>query len=219
MIKLTEQEIASLIKEAAQNSVIVRDGSTSFRIANAIQDALIAKNGGAEPVYAFRRKGQDSFCTCDEERYSELSDKPNLFEMAIFYRTPQPAYDASKYLAGGTRYKVGFINGSYQIAGLPAELNGEWVALVSATDNNHMLQAAPQPAEVQGWQPIETAPKDGTRVLIRATVGSMLVPEPKTVVGRYSRGWWLEGGSMDLSYATHWMPLPTPPAMMQGEKK
>jgi hypothetical protein len=39
-----------------------------------------------EPFYAFRRKGQDSFCTCDEARYWELSDKPNLFETAIFYR-------------------------------------------------------------------------------------------------------------------------------------
>jgi hypothetical protein len=41
-----------------------------------------------EPVYAFRRKGQESFCTCDERRYDELSGKPSLFEVAIFYTTP-----------------------------------------------------------------------------------------------------------------------------------
>jgi len=39
-------------------------------------------------VYAFRRKGQDAFCTCDEYRYNELSDKPHLFETTIFYTHP-----------------------------------------------------------------------------------------------------------------------------------
>lgn len=44
----------------------------------------------AEPVYAFRRKGLDDFCTCTEKRYAELSAKPNLFEIRIFYTAPQP---------------------------------------------------------------------------------------------------------------------------------
>jgi hypothetical protein len=43
-----------------------------------------------EPVFAFRRKGLDDFCTCTEERYAELSAKPNLFETRIFYTTPHP---------------------------------------------------------------------------------------------------------------------------------
>jgi len=50
-----------------------------------------AGQGEAEPVYAFRRKGLDDFCTCDERRYLELKNKPNLFEVAVFYTTPQPA--------------------------------------------------------------------------------------------------------------------------------
>ena len=41
-----------------------------------------------EPVFAFRRKGLDDFCICTEERYAELSAKPNLFETRIFYTTP-----------------------------------------------------------------------------------------------------------------------------------
>ena len=45
----------------------------------------------AEPVYAFRRKGLNDFCTCDKLRYIELKSKPNLFEVAIFYTSPQPA--------------------------------------------------------------------------------------------------------------------------------
>ena len=56
--------------------------------------AVLAKWGqpaqAAEPVYAFRRKGLDDFCTCTEKRYAELSAKPNLFEIRIFYTAPQP---------------------------------------------------------------------------------------------------------------------------------
>ena len=41
-----------------------------------------------EPVYAFRRRGLDDFCTCTKERYEELVDKPNLFEVTTFYASP-----------------------------------------------------------------------------------------------------------------------------------
>jgi hypothetical protein len=41
-----------------------------------------------EPVYAFRRKGLDDFCTCDKLRYDELVGKPNLFEVTVFYHAP-----------------------------------------------------------------------------------------------------------------------------------
>jgi len=43
-----------------------------------------------EPVYAYRRKGVNDFCTCDASRYLELKAKPNFFEVAVFYTTPQP---------------------------------------------------------------------------------------------------------------------------------
>ena len=48
--------------------------------------ALIEREVRGEPVYAFRRKGiSKDFCTCSKERYLELSDKPNLFEVKKFY--------------------------------------------------------------------------------------------------------------------------------------
>lgn len=60
---------------------------------DAVREA-IAKWGqpahSGEPVYAFRRKGLDDFCTCTEKRYAELSAKPNLFETRIFYTAPKP---------------------------------------------------------------------------------------------------------------------------------
>ena len=53
--------------------------------------AALAQKDDQEPegvVYAYRRKGIDDFCTCDERRYKELSEKPNLFETAVFYTAP-----------------------------------------------------------------------------------------------------------------------------------
>lgn len=56
--------------------------------------SVLAKWGqpahSGEPVYAFRRKGLDDFCTCTEKRYAELSTMPHLYETRIFYTAPQP---------------------------------------------------------------------------------------------------------------------------------
>lgn len=59
------------------------------------------------------------------------------------------------------------------------------------------------------WQPIEAAPKDGTRMLLWATRHNMLFPNQEMIVGYYSRGWW--AADAVLSHVTHWMPLPEPP--------
>jgi hypothetical protein len=58
------------------------------------------------------------------------------------------------------------------------------------------------------WQPIETAPRDGTKILVSRK------PEPgfeRHIVGidMFKEGtWWLSRKCMQPS---HWMPLPAPP--------
>ena len=56
----------------------------------AIREAL-AEQEKQEPVYAFRRRGLDDFCTCTKKRYEELADMPNLFEVTTFYAAPVDA--------------------------------------------------------------------------------------------------------------------------------
>ena len=65
------------------------------------------------------------------------------------------------------------------------------------------------------WQPIETAPKDGTNVLLVNRKGNMATGLWR---GRgVMAGWWLRGGNgpnvffNDHHGPTHWMPLPAPP--------
>lgn len=78
------------------------------------------------------------------------------------------------------------------------------------------------------WQPIETAPKDGTEVLLfapgRLTYGAWVEPSPEPNI-KYRDGfapepewedfepYWSswDGGFTTEHPPTHWMPLPPPP--------
>ena len=63
------------------------------------------------------------------------------------------------------------------------------------------------------WQPIETAPKDGTRILIGVwDLG------PDVTSARWNGAFWDMSiqdeefcGESDFAGPTHWMPLPDPP--------
>lgn len=68
------------------------------------------------------------------------------------------------------------------------------------------------------WQPIETAPKDGTEIIIYCT-------DTKPCMGAFvaDMGWCaparFPGSWIDLpDHPTHWMPLPPPPHSPDGER-
>jgi len=88
-------------------------------------------------------------------------------------------------------------------------IGGEWIAVRVAHANDlytAMLSAAPSMKgdEVRGWQPIETAPKDGTFVLTWDA-------ESEHGIVRFFKPYELGGGDPWCG-ATHWMPLPEPPS-------
>lgn len=71
------------------------------------------------------------------------------------------------------------------------------------------------PKAEPGWQPIETAPKDGTNILLFNDKGNMA-----TALWQGTgpmEGWWLRGGNKPDYFfnghrsPTHWMPLPAAP--------
>lgn len=76
---------------------------------------------------------------------------------------------------------------------------------------------------MSGWQPIETAPKDGTSIILcRGADADGLPIEPLGLFCQCAAWWGDEGGRWvvyadqiqdpDLFFApTHWMPIPDPP--------
>lgn len=61
---------------------------------------------------------------------------------------------------------------------------------------------------MSNWQPIETAPKDGTEVLIWVELHGFMRRAVSHYAGQYAD--WVIPGIAGLN-PTHWMPLPEPP--------
>lgn len=69
------------------------------------------------------------------------------------------------------------------------------------------------------WQPIETAPKDGTRILVWALEGYGIAYWGNGAYNRSTRSYdlcWVNGlrvlrKARCFRNVTHWMPLPNPP--------
>lgn len=96
-------------------------------------------------------------------------------------------------------------------------------------------QAVLQSPEVQArqWQPIETAPKDGTHIMLSdgtsVTVGHWLYQPGGTTEYRDLDGRWIGQDDRDEFAGwidwmggitpTHWMPLPAPPSDAMQEQK
>lgn len=92
-----------------------------------------------------------------------------------------------------------------------------------------VVSAAPAPPTGQEWQTIDSAPKDGTRVLLLDKHGEITIGWWET--GREFSGSdhyndWSSGaisaGGYDAGfdrvyYVTHWRPLPSPPVPAEGE--
>jgi hypothetical protein len=77
---------------------------------------------------------------------------------------------------------------------------------MSGFGSNTEFSAAPAPSG--GWQPIETAPKDGTRIL------GFRSGWAEAIGVAFWRCDWEEWRSVPGDYSwnlTHWMPLPEPP--------
>jgi hypothetical protein len=92
------------------------------------------------------------------------------------------------------------------------------------------LDAALSASAVSGWQPIETAPRDSTHLLVyyprpgeqrqEVMEAWWAIPYEAAPLGR---GWWQTMGGTLLSAdvhdglgATHWMPLADPPAVVRA---
>ncbi len=62
------------------------------------------------------------------------------------------------------------------------------------------------------WHPIETAPKDGTRILIFFPAHSYIE------VGCFWEGYWTDDNGDVTVPPTHWQPIPPPPYVQETQQ-
>ena len=88
---------------------------------------------------------------------------------------------------------------------------GQWDCMTTA-EVTRLFALARRGAAVQ-WRPIKEAPKDGSRILLRIgnLVGSGRFGHPHAWGITDNDGFYCDGADLP-SGATHWMPLPLPPA-------
>ena len=99
------------------------------------------------------------------------------------------------------RLQIGNGHGGYGLYASSAEYPEEGAVRIC-----NVSQANPEQA-AQPWMPIETAPKDGTRVLLVIDHGQW---GDKVWTGLWADGWSVSYGK-PLNSPTHWMPLPAAP--------
>lgn len=85
--------------------------------------------------------------------------------------------------------------------------NFRWASGVVADTLASLIGGAPQ----TGWQPISTAPKDGTLVLAFRGRSQSGVPGCYARVTRFNGREWLSIPGRYSWAPTHWQPLPDPP--------
>ena len=63
------------------------------------------------------------------------------------------------------------------------------------------------------WQPIETAPKDGTLIIVHTYTGNTTIAwyYKETGLWPHDEPYSEDGEPCNVGYPTHWMPLPEPP--------
>ncbi|MCZ4331051.1 DUF551 domain-containing protein [Castellaniella denitrificans] len=80
---------------------------------------------------------------------------------------------------------------------------------------------------IQAWQPIETAPKDGTAILLGSSDGAWIAKyDPVYPSGYRPKNPWFSlmlnrdyMGRVPNAKPTHWMSLPAAPSALSGESK
>lgn len=135
-----------------------------------------------------------------------------LARAALTALTPSAVAGQPKYATDEDRRAARDFFGSWPRVTVPDYLEPALAQTLAA----HRLLGQQQGARGMQWQPIETAQRDGSFVILHLAHG-----EPDVSIGYYDGGpeWlFVEADILPTAaYPTHWMPLPAPPASLPEE--
>ena len=103
---LTDEEITLIIRECARGSAINRDGSTSHRIARAIEQAILNKLSEQEPVCYGNQTALDNML---DDRVAEVAGVRDGWRKTPLYLHPAPSVPegwTAIHLKTGNEYQV-----------------------------------------------------------------------------------------------------------------
>ena len=164
--------------------------------------AIIRK--AAEAIWAIRREEEDrcdmSLDDMGGEESSVWQEAKAALEAALSAAKPQPAPSVSVkalQMADETFRDLGW--------------HDKYEATTAA-----LAALSAQVQDVAGWQPIETAPKDGTRLLLMWEPFSGMSEHVELGKWNVRNGWVNTYGHAFSGSPTHFMPLPAAPAKQEG---
>lgn len=177
------------------------------RTVRALSDAVINKQDDGESLCRRRNRPpqqiEDESMTTDTEalidsidNYIEFAEKTKRFADVGFYSRVKQALDAQAETIAGLRA---------ELQEMKCSRDDNASALAYQTMQNATLRQQLRAAEARAvqWQPIETAPRDGTVILLADMRGRVANGE----FGNYKVWSW----PYVMVEPTHWMPLPASP--------
>jgi len=138
-----------------------------------------------------------------------LIDRATLEQLVVALKDAQRSLETISMLAGRATYGNPPIETFMQH---PDEIRGYAASRAGcATEAITEGSAALANAEPTRWQPIETAPKDGTSFMAGWFDGPSNPGCNMRPVKRYMGAWWESNEDYKVRTPTHWMPLPAAP--------
>jgi hypothetical protein len=135
-------------------------------------------------------------------------DAPSAYEQSLgwepLYTHPAPAQQQGEAVATLTMFDMRSQTGT-------VDLCGNWQEL-RVGDALYTRPAQHERVQSNEWQPIDTAPKDGRRLLLAT-------PRGKMADGNWEKTYKVWSWPYVMVNPTHWMPAPLPPAHGIGGEK
>lgn len=196
-MKLTEAENAAL-REALEWAIAEIEGRTRYDGAEQFDNALATakRNLSTDGMYREPRAALRMIREAVEELFGPIASLES--EEATLLRGPELIHEAEAIVEALRRVADEHCNVIHDL--------DRYIDLCSSLAEGNSIYWYPE------WQPIDTAPRDGTVVLIYAPPHAGLGDIICKASWHEDAGWCVD----ELRDVTHWMPMPSPPAMKEG---